>query len=88
MFIKFIMDDSERNKIVLRIASKIQEDGTAHDEQDPSVMEQYIKYAVSLDVPESDAPEVVAESFLYLQMKSSPDEDPLQKGDTFGVGFS
>ena len=82
------MDDSERNKIVLRIASKIQEDGTSHDEQDPSVMEQYIKYAMSLDVPESDASEVVAESFLYLHMKSSPDEDPLQKGDTFGVGFS
>ncbi len=85
---KLIMDDSERNKFVLRIAEKIQQNKTSYDEQDPSIMKQYIKYAVSLDVPESDAPEIVAESFLYLQMKSSPDEDPLQKGDTFGVGFS
>ena len=85
---KFIMNDSERNKIILRVASKIQEDGTSHNEQDPSIMEQYTKYVISLDVPESDAQEIVAESFLYLQMKSSSDEDPLQKGDTFGVGFS
>jgi len=85
---KFIMNDSERNKIILRVASKIQEDGTSHNEQDPSIMEQYTKYVISLDVPESDAQEIVAESFLYLQMQSSSDEDPLQKGDAFGVGFS
>ena len=48
----------------------------------------YCKYATSLGMPESEAQEIVAESFLYLQMQSSPDEDPLQKGDTFGVGFS
>jgi len=82
------MNDSERNKIILRVASKIQEDGTSHNEQDPSIMEQYTKYVISLDVPESDAQEIVAESFLYLQMQSSSDEDPLQKGDAFGVGFS
>ena len=85
---KIIMNDSERNKIILRVASKIQEDGTSHNEQDPSIMEQYTKYVISLDVPESDAQEIVAESFLYLQMQSSSDEDPLQKGDAFGVGFS
>lgn len=85
---KFIMNDSVRNKIILRVASKIQEDGTSHNEQDPSIMEQYTKYVISLDVPESDAQEIVAESFLYLQMQSSSDEDPLQKGDAFGVGFS
>ena len=82
------MDDSDRKKIVLRIASKIQEDKTPHDEQDPLIIEQYCKYATSLGMPESEAQEIVAESFLYLQMQSSPDEDPLQKGDTFGVGFS
>ena len=59
---KFIMNDSERNKIILRVASKIQEDGTSHNEQDPSIMEQYTKYVISLDVPESDAQEIVAES--------------------------
>ena len=82
------MNDSERNSIVLRIATKIQQDGTPYDEQSQSVLEQYIKYAVSLDVPESEAPEIVGESFLYLQMQDSPNEDPLQKGDKFGVGFS
>ena len=82
------MNDSERNSIVLRIATKIQQDGTSYDEQNQSVLEQYIKYAVSLDVPESDAPDIVGESFLYLQMQDSPNEDPLQKGDKFGVGFS
>ena len=82
------MNDSERNSIVLRIATKIQQDGTSYGEQNQSVLEQYIKYAISLGVPESDAPEIVGESFLYLQMQDSPNEDPLQKGDKFGVGFS
>jgi len=82
------MNDSERNKIILRVASKIQKDGIPHDEQDPFILDQYIKYVISLGVPESDAQEITAESFLYLQMQSSSDEDPLQKGDTFGVGFS
>ena len=82
------MNDSERNGIVLRIAAKIQQDGTPYDEQNQSVLEQYIKYTVSLGVPESEASEIVGESFLYLQMQDSPNEDPLQKGDKFGVGFS
>ena len=82
------MNDSERNSIVLRIATKIQQDGTSYDEQNQSVLEQYIKYVISLGVPESEAPEIVGESFLYLQMQDSPNEDPLQKGDIFGVGFS
>ena len=82
------MDDSERNKIILRIVSKIQEDGVSPNEQDPSIMEKYVKYVISLGFSPSDAHDMVGESFLYLQMKNSPDEDPLQKGDTFGVGFS
>ena len=82
------MNDSERNSIVLRIATKIQQDGTPYDEQSQSVLEQYIKYVISLGVPESEAPEIVGESFLYLQMQDSPNEDPLQKGDKFGVRFS
>ena len=82
------MNDSERNDIVLRIATKIQQDGTSYDEQSQSVLEQYIKYSMSLGVPESEASDIVGESFLYLQMQDSPNEDPLQKGDKFGVGFS
>jgi hypothetical protein len=82
------MNDSERNAAVLRIATKIQQDGTAIDEQNQSILEQYIKYAVSFGVPESEASDIVGESFLYLQMKNSTNEDPLQKGDQFGVGFS
>ena len=82
------MDDSERNAVVLRIVSKIQQDGVSHDEQDQSIMEQYITYAESLGITKSDAPEIVGESFLYLKMQNSSDEDPLQKGDKFGVGFS
>ena len=82
------MNDSERNSIVLRIATKIQHDGTSYDEQNQSVLDQYIKHAISLGVPEAEAPEIVGESFLYLQMQDSPNEDPLQKGDKFGVGFS
>ena len=82
------MNDSERNGIVLRIVTKIQQDNTPYDEQNQSVLEQYIKYAISLGVPESEAPEIVGESFLYLQMQDSPNDDPLQKGDKFGVGFS
>ena len=85
---QIVMNDSERNDAVLRISTKIQQDGTAISEQNQSVLEQYIKYAVSFGVPESEAPEIVGESFLYLQMQDSPNEDPLQKGDQFGVGFS
>ena len=33
------MNDSERNGIVLRIAAKIQQDGTPYDEQNQSVLE-------------------------------------------------
>ena len=40
------MNDSERNSIVLRIATKIQQDGTPYDEQNQSVLEQYIKHAI------------------------------------------
>ena len=54
------MNDSERNSLVLRIATKIQQDGTSYDEQNQSVLEQYIKYAVSLGVPESEANEIKA----------------------------
>ena len=82
------MDDSERNKIILRVVSKIQEDGVSPNEQDLSIMGKYVKYVISLDFSPSDAQDIVGESFLYLQMKNSPDEDPLQKGDAFGVGFS
>ena len=82
------MNDSERNDLVLRIARKIQQDNTSYDEQDQSVLEQYIKYVTSLGAPKSEAPEIVGVSFLYLQMQNSSNEDPLQKGDKFGVGFS
>ena len=83
-----MMDDSKRNEIVVNIASKIQQDGVSYDEQDPSIMEQYVKHVLLLGARESEAQEIVAESFLYLQMQNSSDEDPLQKGDAFGVGFS
>lgn len=83
-----MMDDSKRNEIVVSVASKIKQDGVSYDEQDPSIMEQYVKHALSLGAVESEAQEIVAESFLYLQMQNSSDEDPLQKGDKFGVGFS
>ena len=83
-----MMDDSKRNEIVVSVASKIKQDGVSYDEQDTSIMEQYVKHALLLGAGESDAQEIVAESFLYLQMQNSSDEDPLQKGDKFGVGFS
>ena len=55
------MDDSERNAIVIRIASKIQEDGTSYDEQNQSILEHYIKYGTSLGIPDADAPDIVGE---------------------------
>ena len=83
-----MMDDSKRNEIVVSVASKIKQDGVSYAEQAPSIMEQYVKHALLLGAGEPDAQEIVAESFLYLQMQNSSDEDPLQKGDKFGVGFS
>ena len=49
------MDDSERNKIILRVVAKIQEDGVSPNEQDPSIMGKYVKYVISLDFSPSDA---------------------------------
>ena len=43
-----MMDDSKRNEIVVSVASKIKQDGVSYDEQDPSIMEQYVKHALSL----------------------------------------
>ncbi len=44
------MDDSERNKIILRVVSKIQEDGVSPNEQDPSIMEKYVKYVILIGI--------------------------------------
>tara|TARA_B110001454_G_C12455882_1_gene324048 strand:- start:332 stop:517 length:186 start_codon:yes stop_codon:yes gene_type:complete len=61
-----MINDSERNELALRIARKIQQDNTSYDEQNQSILEQYIKYAVSLGAPKSEVPEIIGESFLYL----------------------
>ena len=82
------MDDSQRNEIVLAIVKKIQQDGTSINEQSQTVLEQYAMHAMSLGAPESEALDIVGESFLYLQLQSSSSKDPLQEGDKFGVGFS
>ena len=62
------MDDSERNKIILRVVSKIQEDGVSPNEQDPSIMEKYVKYVISLDFSPSDAQDIVAVSYTHLTL--------------------
>ena len=82
------MDDTERNNLVIEISKKITNDKTHLDEQDPSILEVYAKFAISLGVKESDAEEIVNEAFLYLKMQESTDIDPIKQGDQFGAGFS
>jgi hypothetical protein len=82
------MDDTERNNFIIKISKKIKDDNISLDEQDPSILGNYTKFAISLGVDDDTAEEVVNEAFLYLKMQESTDIDPIKQGDQFGAGFS
>ena len=82
------MDDAARNDFIVKISKKIKQDNTSLDEQNQNILSNYVKFAISLGVNESDASEIVNEAFLYLKMQESSDIDPIKQGDQFGAGFS
>ena len=65
------------------------DDGVSIDEQDQDKLEKYKEQIISdCNLSEHDAINLMYEALLYLKLKNSKGEDPIQKGDQFGAGFS
>ena len=83
------MNDEDYNKIIEKLATKINEDNLSYDEQNPETLKQYYDYVkTNFDIEGDNATELINEAFLYLKLKNAGDVDPLQEGDKFGAGFS
>ena len=83
------MDDEKHNAQIEKIAKIMIEDNISIDEQDPNKLQKYIKQTISdCDLNEDEALKMTYEALLYLKLKNSKGEDPIQKGDQFGAGFS
>ncbi len=83
------MEKSDHNLRIEKIAEMITFDNIPIDEQDQNKLKKYQNFAKeNYGLDDTDAAELVNEAFLYLNLKSGVDIDPLTKGDQFGAGFS
>ncbi len=83
------MNEEEYNSRIEKIAEQITMDETSLDEQDPKKLQKYFDFVkINYNLEGEKASQIVNESFLYLKLKNSKDEDPIKKGDQFGAGFS
>ena len=83
------MDESEHNLRIEKIAEMILSDNISLDTQEQNMLKKYHDFAKeNYHLDQDSAAELVNEAFLYLQLKQSPDIDPLTKCDQFGAGFS
>ena len=83
------MEKSIHNLRIEKIAEMITFDNIPIDEQDQNKLKKYQNFAKeNYGLDDTDAAELVNEAFLYLNLKSGVDIDPLTKGDQFGAGFS
>jgi hypothetical protein len=83
------MEKSDHNLRIEKIAEMITFDNIPIDEQDQNKLKKYQNFAkANYGLDDTDAAELVNEAFLYLNLKSGVDIDPLTKGDQFGAGFS
>lgn len=83
------MSEEEYNSRIEKIAEQIIKDETSLDEQDPKKLQRYYDFVkTNYNLEGEKASQIVNESFLYLKLKSSKDEDLIKKGDQFGAGFS
>ena len=83
------MVESEHNSRIEKIAEMILSDNISLNTQEQSILKKYRDFAKeNYHIDQDSASELVNEAFLYLQLKQSPDIDPLTKGDQFGAGFS
>ena len=83
------MDESEHNLRIEKIAEMILFDKISLNTQEQNILKKYHDFAKeNYHLDQDSAAELVNEAFLYLQLKQTPDIDPLTKGDQFGAGFS
>jgi hypothetical protein len=83
------MDEDQHNSQIEKIANMMVDDGVSIDEQDQDKLEKYKNQIISdCNLGEHDAINLIYEALLYLKLKNSKGEDPIQKGDQFGAGFS
>ena len=84
------MDEDQRNEKIEEIANTMLHDNISPDEQDKSRIQKYIPQVMSkYSVDEAEAMLMVYEALLYRKLKSSDGtHDPLEKGNSFGAGFS
>lgn len=83
------MDENQYNLLIDKVAAMIENDGVSIDEQNVQKLQKYKDHVKSnSNLTDEDSLKLVYESLLYLKLKNSESEDPLQKGDEFGAGFS
>lgn len=83
------MDDEKHNSQIEKIAKIMIEDNISVDEQDLNKLQKYTEQTISdCNLNEDEALKMTYEALLYLKLKNSKGEDPIQKGDQFGAGFS
>ena len=83
------MEKSDHDLRIEKIAEMIISDNVSIDEQDQNKLKKYHNFAKeNYGLNNDDAIDLVSEAFLYLNLKSGVDIDPLTKGDQFGAGFS
>ncbi len=83
------MDEEQHNSQIEKIANMMVDDGVSIDEQDLDKLDKYKNQIISdCNLGEHDAINLIYEALLYLKLKNSKGEDPIQKGDQFGAGFS
>ena len=84
-----IMNEEQHNSQIEKIANMMLEDKISLDEQDENKLQKYKMQTISdCNLNNDDATKLVYEALLYLKLKNSDGEDPIQKGDQFGAGFS
>ncbi len=83
------MDEEQHNSQIEKIANMMVEDNISIDEPDQGKLQKYKDQIISdCNLSEHDAINLIYEALLYLKLKNSKGEDPIQKGDQFGAGFS
>ena len=83
------MEKTDHDLRIEKIAEMLTSDNISIDEQNQNKLKKYHNFAkVSYGLDDIHAAELVNEAFLYLNLKSGVDIDPLTKGDQFGAGFS
>ncbi len=86
---KKTMNDEQYNSQIEKIANMLVDDSVSIDEQDQDKLQKYKDQTISdCNLSGDDAIKLVNEAFLYLKLKNSEDEDPIQRGEQFGAGFS